>query len=132
MLWTIDWPLVGFAHAPFAGGLSLSGVHDLAPMVQFSFNADYGLDAAEAERLSPARLEPRVGAPLLVAVGGSETSEFLRQARLQWDAWPAQRPPGAMGPLVLAGKNHFSVVADHADADSELTRGVLALLGSRY
>ena len=59
MLWTIDWPLVGFAHAPFAGGLSLSGVHDLAPMVQFSFNADFGLDAATAAQVSPALLRPR-------------------------------------------------------------------------
>ena len=90
-------------------------MHDLAPMVQFSFNADFRLDAAGAARLSPARLEPRVDAPLLVAVGGSETSEFLRQARLQWEAWPAQRPPGSPGPW-SARKDHFSVVADHADA----------------
>ena len=131
MLWTIDWALAGFARAPFVGGLSLSGVHDLAPMVLFSFNADFRLDAAEAARLSPARLEPRVDAPLLVAVGGAETSEFLRQAQLQWDAWPAQRPPGSAGPLVVPGKDHFSVVADHADPDSALTRGLLALLAAR-
>jgi arylformamidase len=106
-------------------------VHDLAPMVLFSFNADFRLDAAEAARLSPARLEPWVDAPLLVAVGGAETSEFLRQAQLQWDAWPAQRPPGSTGPLVVPGKDHFSVVADHADPGSALTRGLLALLAAR-
>jgi arylformamidase len=131
MLWTIDWALAGFGRAPFVAGLSLSGVHDLAPMVQFSFNADFRLDAAGAAQLSPARLEPRVDAPLLVAVGGSETSEFLRQARLQWEAWPAQRPAGSAGSLVLPGKDHFSVVADLADAQSELTRGVLALFRPR-
>jgi hypothetical protein len=32
---------------------------------------------------------------------------------------------------VLAGKDHFSVVADHADAQSELTRAVLALFRPR-
>ena len=36
----------GFAREPFLGGVSLSGVHDLEPMVHFSFNADFRLDAA--------------------------------------------------------------------------------------
>ena len=39
--------------SPFAGGVSLSGVHDLAPLVHFSFNSDFKLDDAEAWRLSP-------------------------------------------------------------------------------
>jgi hypothetical protein len=29
--------------------------------------------------------------------------------------------------LIVAGKHHFSVVADYADPDSELTRATLAL-----
>ena len=127
MLHATDWQAAGFAAAPFAGGVSLSGVHDLAPIVLATFNADLGLDAAEAARLSPVLLAPRVPAPLLVAVGGNETAEFLRQARILWDAWPAQRPAGARAPLVAAGKHHFSVVADYADPASELTRATLAL-----
>ena len=127
MLLATDWAAHGLAHDPLAGGVSVSGVHDLAPMVQFSFNADFKLDDAEAARLSPARLSPRSRAPLVLAVGADETSEFIRQTRIMWDAWPANRPPGARAPLIVPGRHHFSVVADYADPESELTRATLAL-----
>jgi arylformamidase len=127
MLYATDWAAAGIARGPIAGGVSLSGVHDLAPLVLASFNVDLKLDAAEAARLSPARLAPRSAVPLLVAVGADETSEFLRQAQIQWDAWPANRPAGDVAPLVVPARNHFSVVADYADPDSELTRRTLAL-----
>jgi arylformamidase len=102
-------------------------VHDLAPIVLFSFNADIRLDEAEAARLSPVRLRPRSAAPLLVAAGADETGEFLRQAQLLWEAWPANRPPGAMAPLIVPARHHFSVVADFGDPSSELVRRTLAL-----
>jgi arylformamidase len=127
MLFTTDWVAQGFAREPFMGGVSLSGVHDLAPMVQFSFNADFKLDEREAARLSPVHLEPRSQVPLLLAAGADETSEFVRQARLLWDAWPANRPAGARGPMLIPDRNHFNVVVDYSDADSELTRATLAL-----
>ncbi len=127
MLFATDWAAAGFVRDPLAGGVSLSGVHDLAPMVQFSFNADFKLDDAEAARLSPVRLAPRSRAPLLLAVGADETSEFIRQTRILWDAWPANRPAAARAPLIVPARHHFSVVADYADAGSELTRQTLAL-----
>ncbi len=43
-----------------------------------------------------------------------------------WDAWPDNCRPAA-GPLIVAGKHHFSVVVDFADPESELTRATLAL-----
>ncbi len=126
MLLATDWSTMGLAHDPVTAVVSVSGVHDLVPLVQFSFNADFKLDDAEAIRLSPAHLEPRSRAPLLLAVGANETSEFIRQTRLMWDAWPANRPPGARAPLIVPDRNHFSVIADYADPDSELTRATLA------
>jgi arylformamidase len=127
MLFATDWTAAGFARDPVAGGISLSGVHDLAPMVQFSFNADFKLDDAEAARLSPVRLAARSQAPLLLAVGADETSEFIRQTWILWDAWPANRPADAQAPLIVPARHHFSVVADYADAGSELTRQTLTL-----
>jgi arylformamidase len=127
MLLTTDWAALGLARDPIAGAVSLSGVHDLAPMVQFSFNADFRLDAAEAARLSPVFMTPRSRVPLLLAVGADETSEFIRQTRILWDAWPINRPPGARAPLLIPGRHHFSVVVDYADPDSALTRATLAL-----
>ena len=127
MMLATDWPALGLPRDPIAGAVSLSGVHDLAPMVLFSANEDLRLDAAEAARLSPVDLAPRSRSPLLIAVGADETSEFLRQAQLMWDAWPGNRPPGGAGPVVIPDRNHFSIVADYAEPASALTRATLAL-----
>jgi len=121
-----DWSSAGLARPPLTGALSLSGVHDLTPLVHFSYNADIRLDAAQAAALSPAFMPPRAGVPLYVACGGAETSEFLRQSQLMWDAWPGHRRPVG-GPHFIPGKHHFDVVLEHAHADSALTRGMLAL-----
>ncbi len=128
MMLCTDWRAQGFAGPPLHAAVTLSGLHDLTPLPLFSFNADLRLDEDTARALSPALLPVTMVAPLIVAVGGAETGEFLRQARLLWEIWPAHRPAGAAGPLVLPGKHHFSVVADWADPDSELTRSTLALL----
>jgi len=109
------------------GALSLSGVHDLRPLTRFSGNVDLKLDDIEAARLSPALWAPATDAPLVLAVGGNETAEFLRQTALMWDAWPGNRPSGMREPLVVAGKHHFDVVLEHADPASALTRAVLAM-----
>jgi arylformamidase len=127
MLFATDWAAEGLARNPMAAGVSLSGVHDLAPLVLFSYNVDLKLDDAEAARLSPVRLSPRASAPLLIAVGADETSEFLRQSWLLWDAWPECRPVGSTEPLFVAARHHFSVVADYENADSALTVQTLAL-----
>jgi len=128
MMLATDWHAHGVAADPIAGAVSLSGVHDLAPLVHFSYNTDLKLDDAEAARLSPLRLSPTSRAPLLLAVGADETSEFIRQTRILWDAWPSCRPRGAGGPLVVPGRDHFSVVYDYADPESALSRATLALV----
>ena len=130
MMLARDWRADGFASCPVSAGFSLSGVHDLRPLVRFSGNTDFRLDDVEAARLSPALMRPTSAAPLAIAVGGAETGEFLRQSQLMWDAWPANRPRGTAGPLVVPGKHHFDVVVEHADGDSALTRALLALFGS--
>jgi hypothetical protein len=76
MLFATDWAVAG--PAPAAGGVSLSGVHDLAPMVVLVQRR------LQARRCRGARLSPfprcAFAAPLL-AVGADETSEFIRQTR---------------------------------------------------
>jgi arylformamidase len=130
MMYAIDWRALGLADAPFVGGASLSGVHELAPLVQFSHNVDFRLDDAEARRMSPAAMTPTIDAPLLLAVGADETSEFVRQTDLMWSAWPRNRPRGVAQPMHIAGRNHYSVVLDYTDASSPLTQATLALFGT--
>ena len=118
---------LGATAHPVRAAVSLSGVHDLAPLLLSSYNADLRLDAASARALSPVHLRPQAQGPLLLAVGASETSEFLRQTDLLWDAWPDVRPPGATGPLRIPERHHFDVVFDYTDPASALTRATLAL-----
>jgi arylformamidase len=126
MMFATDWKAHGFERSPIAGGVTLSGVHDLRPLVDFSYNVDLRLDEAEAWRVSPLAYSPTTAAPLLIACGADETTEFIRQSQILWDAWPSVRRP-LDGPLFVPGTNHFTVQLEHARADTDLTRATLAL-----
>lgn len=127
MLHVTDWGASGAAAPAIVGAVTISGLHDLLPMLQFSYNDDIRLDEADALRLSPIRHQPATHAPVLIAVGGDETSEFRRQSRLLWDAWPGHRPRNAADMHVVPARHHFSVVMDYADPQSTLTQQTLAL-----
>jgi arylformamidase len=116
---------LGVERHPVAGAVSLSGVHDLAPLVHYSLNSDFRLDASRARELSPVHRAPQTRAPILAAVGADETREFVRQTDLLWDAWPDNRPRGAAAPLHIPERHHYSVVMDYADPASALTRATL-------
>jgi arylformamidase len=126
MMFATDWQSLGLDRSPLAGGLSLSGVHDLRPLVDFSFNSDFRLDEAEAWRMSPLAYRSRTQAPFVIACGTDETTEFVRQSQVLWDAWTDVRRP-LDGPLFIPGGNHFTVQLDHADGGSDLAVATLAL-----
>lgn len=130
MMLATDWRPLGLDRDPVAAAASISGVHDLRLLPRASMNADLRLDAAQAAALSPALLAPVSRAPLLLAVGGDETSEFLRQTALMHDAWPGKAPAGAREPIVVAGAHHFNVVLELASAGTELARALAALLAA--
>ena len=128
MLLATDWSRYGVSPKMLVGGAAISGVFDLEPLVQVSFNADLRLDTATARVLSPVHMSPLSTAPLLLAVGAAETSEFVRQTRLLWDTWPANRPSDTLGPLFVADRHHFSVLSDLEDPDSQLSQRIRALI----
>ena len=108
-----------------AGGAPLSGVFDFAPLRHFSFNADFALDEEAVARLSLLDKRPTLAAPLVVAAGGAESSEFRRQSRALADAWRGQ----VRALLLPAGLNHFSIVdafAERGQGVFESTRALLA------
>jgi arylformamidase len=127
MLLATDWQARGLAPSPLAAGIAISGVFDLEPLVQVSFNVDLKLDAARARAVSPIHLAPRAKAPLLLVAGEDETSEFIRQSWLLWERWPQCHPPGRHGPLFIPQRHHFSVLSELGDGKSALLRESLAL-----
>ena len=62
------------------GGIPISGLYELEPLVHTSINEGPEMDIAEARTESPCNIPPVTNAPQLVAVGGGETAEFLRQS----------------------------------------------------
>lgn len=130
MLYATDWRAHGLVAPPFVGGVTLSGVHDLEPLVLSTMNADLRLDNGEARSVSPVHFPAWSAAPLYVAAGADETSEFLRQSQLIFDAWPDNRPAGMAAPRFFPHRNHFTVVLDYAEPVSELTRATLALFAA--
>jgi arylformamidase len=105
------------------GGVPISGLADFEPIRRFSFNADFRLDAAAVERLNLHTRRPALAAPLVVAVGADESSEFIRQSKILAEAWK----PQVKSLLVLPGYNHFSVVDAFAERGQSLHDATLAL-----
>jgi arylformamidase len=107
------------------GGLAISGLYDLRPLLEVDWlNADLRLDEAAALQLSPGFMSPATRAPLMTAVGGDESSEFLRQNALLGERWR-----GAFaGDIPMPGQNHFSVVDGLADQASALFQGARKLM----
>lgn len=103
--------------------VSISGVHDLRPLLNTRMNATLNLDEAEAAAESPALLRPRPGTRITCWAGAAERPEFVRQTELLANIW---RGLGAATELRLAeGRHHFDVIDDLTDPDSALAAALL-------
>ncbi len=106
-----------------AGITSISGVHDLLPLLRTTMNGTLKLDRAEALAESPAHLPPALTCPVTAWVGAQERPEFLRQTRMLEERWAAS---GAEIEAVYErGHNHFSIVTALGDPESPLLRACL-------
>jgi arylformamidase len=107
------------------GGLAISGVYELEPLVHAPFvNQDLKLDQAQARRLSPVAIPPATTAPLYTAVGGDESDEFKRQNALIARTWRY----AFAGDIPMPGHNHLTVVEELANPDSALFKGALGMM----
>lgn len=110
------------------GGLAVSGLYDLEPLVHAPFvNVDLRLDTERARRLSPARLPPATGAPLVTAVGALESGEFKRQNALIGSRWKAN----LLRDVPMPGCNHLTICDELADPGSPLFDAALDLIRRR-
>lgn len=108
------------------GGLAISGIYDLEPLVHAPFvNADLKLDQSLARRLSPVRIPPATTAPLYTAVGGEESDEFKRQNALIASTWRF----AFAGDIPMPGCNHLTVIERLADPHSTLFKGAINMMG---
>ena len=108
-----------------ASAVAISGVFELAPLIPTSLNRALTLDEAEAEALSPSLWPAPKGAVLDCLVGGSESSEFIRQSRDMAETWGRQGVQTRFE--ALAGLDHFTVLDPLFEADSRLVRRLVDL-----
>ncbi|MFQ5622070.1 MAG: alpha/beta hydrolase [Paracoccaceae bacterium] len=98
--------------------LSISGVHDLRPLLRTRMNADLRLDLIEAEMESPALLTPREEVRLICWAGGAERPEFIRQTILLANAWTGSA--AETDAVIEPDKHHFNVIDGLLDPHTEM------------
>ena len=104
--------------------VSISGVHDLRPLLQTAMNATLRIDVAEAQSESPALLLPLSGARVTCWVGGAERPEFLRQNALLANIWIGLGAQTCR--IEEPGRHHFNVIDGLADRHHPLVRTLLS------
>jgi arylformamidase len=119
----VDSPLSDAMRARIRHIVSISGLHDLRPLLMTSMNKTLRIDAAEAARESPALLLPTTAARVTCWVGAKERPEFLRQNALLANIWTGL---GArMAEHCADGRHHFDIIEDLADPRSALVGALL-------
>ena len=126
VLLTTDWPALGQPPDLLKGGVCLSGLYELYPVLLSARGSYVHLSPAEVDALSPLRHMGRVACPVLVGNGGRESPEFIRQA----GAFAAVL--AGMGRLaaraVVPELNHFQVPNQLNDAGTPLSQAVLGMM----
>ena len=154
MVLLTDWRTFDLPPDTVRGGVLVSGVYDLEPLVGTHVNDALGLDAPTARALSPRRslpdaapvvtpvapearlpvllrrgTTPRVRLPAVVAWGSNETSEFRRQSVDFAAGWSALGHP--VDVFEVPERNHFDVILDLGDPATQLGAAAYRLLGLR-
>ena len=117
-------PLKPELRARIGNVVSISGVHDLRPMMRTKLNEKLNIDVEEATRESPVLLEPLPGARLFCWVGGNERAEFIRLNALLANIWTGL---GAhTGSYAEPDRHHFDVTDGLAEPSHPLTMTLLS------
>lgn len=102
--------------------VSISGLHDLRPLMKAQMNATLMLDGAESLAESPALLAPRPDTRITCWVGAAERAEFIRQNALLANVW---RGLGAATACVVEdNRHHYNVIDGLTDPRSPLSRAL--------
>ncbi|MEM9012135.1 MAG: alpha/beta hydrolase [Pseudomonadota bacterium] len=119
-----DIALPGELWARVRSATSISGVHDLRPLLRTAMSDDLRLDAEEAAAESPALATPRDSLRLHAWVGAEERPEFRRQSALIANIWSGFPVETAL--TETPDRHHFDVIDDLAEAGSLLVKAILA------
>lgn len=100
--------------------VSISGLHDLRPLVHLEKNSKFRLDRTEATNESAICHTPRQGIRLVCVAGANERPEFVRQNGILPLVW--QGLGAKCHAQLLAGEDHLSIIGQMTRSDSRLSR----------
>ncbi len=103
--------------------LSISGLHDLRPLMHTRMNEQLSLDMASAAAQSPALQVPHHSTRVIAWVGSAERPEFIRQNALLAHHWT--KHGASMTTHIEPDKHHFDVIDDLQVADSPMMQAWL-------
>ncbi|MDQ2634547.1 MAG: alpha/beta hydrolase [Pseudomonadota bacterium] len=104
--------------------VSISGLHDLRPMLRTELNETLRIDHAEAKAESPLFLEPAEGVRVTCWVGSGERAEFIRHSKLLANAWVGVG--GTTACVEEPDRHHFNIIDGLAEPAHPLTITLLA------
>jgi len=118
-----DSPLSSALRSRIDRVVSISGLHDMRPLLKTKMNDDLRMLEAEAIAESTALNQPIENVELVCWVGADERPEFIRQSELLANIWTgfgiktrAHRAPG---------QHHFDVIDGLVDPQSALSEALL-------
>lgn len=106
--------------------VSISGLHDLRPLLNTKMNGTLRLDASEAARESTVLHTPVSDTSITAWVGGGERPEFIRQSQLLHIMW--QGLDANVNCILDELHNHFSVIEGLKVPSSPITKELLKTL----
>ena len=108
------------------GGVSISGIYQLEPLVKSYVNDKLHMDVEMARRNSPILLLPKSSKQLDLFAGSAELSEMRRQTA---DYAGARRAAGLPTQYVeIPDGNHYSVLNSMMNADGAIHQAMVTLL----
>lgn len=122
-----DTPLPQDVRSRIKNTLSISGLHDLRPLMQTKMNDVLKLDEDEARQESAALLRPFDATPLTCWVGGGERPEFIRQSQIMAQMWSGLDTVATYH--IDGDHNHFTVIEGLQDPKSDITQRLLNTVG---
>ncbi|MGB8402116.1 alpha/beta hydrolase [Bradyrhizobium sp.] len=124
-----DWPAFDASLPPdlVSAAYCISGLFDLAPLVETSINNALHLDPTTARAASPLFWPAPLHGRLDAVVGENESAEYFRQSRTIVERWGRAGITTRFGTVPDA--NHFTAIAPLADPRSPMVLRLTELAG---
>jgi arylformamidase len=120
-----DWTSFNLAPDLVKAATLISGIYDPSPAILTSVNADLRLTEEVMERHNYEKKTPKIICPTRLIAGGREPWQFIDQTYRY--AHHLHRHGGDPGVAVSPGFNHFNILDQYLDPQSDVMRAILGM-----